>query len=273
MDADKHAYLLINGLRVSRAVPLGNGLTLMPISSLPSPELVLHKLQSAQQEHLVSLYFPQIESQLKVTGVDERDIAIRAWNAIWAVLLLSAIFNSPASSPLRSNQAMEHFGNDGLISLIDHALHGYGRGKSRLIDENESLWLEQHFVNAQILMDDDRFQTAVHCLSTFHWHSHPRARLALIWAGIESLFGVDSEIVFRVSLYIAKFLAPTLPDQQLEHFNQTKRLYKIRSQAVHGGKMKGDPHEGVNESATLLHSLIVRCVENRALPDVSKLAF
>ena len=149
---------------------------------------------------------------------------------------------------------------------------GYSRRGGRKRNEEECCWLEDHFETARELLQQHSFQTAVHCLSTDRWHTIPRARLSLLWAGIESLFSVDSEIVFRVSLYVAKFLAPEdLPRQRLL-FEQVKRLYKTRSQAVHGARIKGDSHAQVEETAELLRVLLVKCVELRALPVLASLA-
>jgi hypothetical protein len=99
----------------------------------------------------------------------------------------------------------------------------------------------------------------------------PRARLAILWSGIEGLFGVDSEIVFRVSLYTARFLEPHDQAKQREVFERVKELYKLRSKAVHGSRMKGNAKEGVDESASLLRRLIRRCSELGSLPNIESL--
>lgn len=55
-------------------------------------------------------------------------------------------------------------------------------------------------------------------------------------------------------------------------FANVKRLYKQRSAAVHGSKMKGDAQAAIRESADLLLRLIKRCIENKSLPDLDTLA-
>jgi hypothetical protein len=137
---------------------------------------------------------------------------------------------------------------------------------SPALSDADCTWLEQNFCHSQRLLSEHGFQNAVHCLATYHWHTLPRARLALLWAGIEGLFAVDSEIVFRVSLYSAKFLAPDDPSQQKQIFSDVKRLYGVRSKAVHGGKLKGDPHDSVVESVALLGRLVRACIEQQRLP-------
>ncbi len=99
----------------------------------------------------------------------------------------------------------------------------------------------------------------------------PRVKLTILWSGIEGLFGVESEIVFRMSLYAARFLAIDDRAKQTEIFAKVKELYKVRSKAVHGGRLKFDPEPSVRESAALLRSLILKCGETGALPNIESL--
>ena len=93
----------------------------------------------------------------------------------------------------------------------------------------------------------------------------PRIQLAVLWAGIESLFSASSEIKFRISLYIARFLGRDQAEQRIL-FNSVKKLYDLRSAAVHGSKVKNDSAIAVAESASLLWQLVRHCAEVRALP-------
>ena len=92
----------------------------------------------------------------------------------------------------------------------------------------------------------------------------------MLWAGIEGLFGVDSEITFKLSLGVAKFLGDN-PDEQRAIFQNTKGLYKARSKAVHGGKIKTDGGTAISESAALLNRLLVKAAELGRLPDIEQL--
>ncbi len=99
----------------------------------------------------------------------------------------------------------------------------------------------------------------------------PRAQLALLWSGIEGLFGIDYELSFRLSLYIAKYLAPRNRVRQKAIFNNVKKMYSIRSKAVHGGKLKS-PNDSVQESIKILHRLVVKSAEMGRLPETDDLA-
>ena len=268
----KHTYLLVQGVQIDRPIHLAPGIDLSPVVSPPGPDLVLPNIKEPLDLHIVSLFLPWIESQLCVKGRGSKDVAVRAWNATWDVLLLGALFHCPTSCVLQSSAAIENFTLRSRISVMNHFLQGYSRREGRRLSEDQAIWLEQHFRHAQDLLRQHSFQTAVHCLATYRWHTIPRARFSLLWAGIESLFSVDSEIVFRVSLYVAKFLAPTDSPRQRQFFEQVKRLYKTRSQAVHGARIKGDAHAQVEETAELLRVLLTNCVEQRSLPILATLA-
>jgi len=77
----------------------------------------------------------------------------------------------------------------------------------------------------------------------------PAPQLAIIWSGIEALFGIDTELSFRVSLYSARFLEPEDRSKQVEVFSTVRELYKVRSRAVHGARIKGDAGDAVVKSA------------------------
>ena len=141
-----------------------------------------------------------------------------------------------------------------------------------LIEETDASWTESYFPAARRLLDKPGFQTAVHCLATYRWHTHPRARLALIWAGIEGLFGIESELSFRLSLYAARFLAPGDPAHMKVVFSDVRRLYGKRSAAVHGSRLKGETSTFVDDSAQLLQRLVRRCVVAGHLPRAEELA-
>jgi hypothetical protein len=97
-------------------------------------------------------------------------------------------------------------------------------------------------------------------------------QLAVIWAGIEGLFGIESEIIFRLSLYSARFLEPTDEMARQAVFALVKRLYKQRSAAVHGAELKGDASAAVREAVQLLLRLLKKCVEMKGLPEIDSLA-
>lgn len=263
-------YLLLSGISVTRAVKLAEGVDLLPWGEGVGPRPLLTGLDLLDK-HFAMLQIPWVTCQLRIVGKGAADVAQRAWNSLWDTLLLSAIFGTPVNCGLQSTAELAHFTEKSRLSVIDYRRLTILQDDARTINEAEGMWLEAHFEKAQTLLSQHGFQNAVHCLATYHWHSLPRAQLALLWAGIEGLFGVDSEIVFRVSLYTAKFLAPDDGAIQRQIFTDVKRLYSVRSKAVHGGRLKDDPSNSVSESVELLRQLIVTCIEGNRLPLVDQL--
>lgn len=94
----------------------------------------------------------------------------------------------------------------------------------------------------------------------------------MIWSGIEGLFNIESEIVFRLSLYTARFLASDNKEEMKTIFSDVKRLYKQRSAAVHGSRIKGEVSKSIDDSVQLLKTLLKRCIVTGDLPRVEELA-
>ena len=90
------------------------------------------------------------------------------------------------------------------INVANYHLSGFHVQSEHELTNVDKEWLEKYVPITRDLLTNASFETAVHCLASFRWHPHPRTQLALIWSGIESLFRIDSEIVFRCeSLYSA----------------------------------------------------------------------
>lgn len=208
-----------------------------------------------------------VESELHLSGCHGKELAVKAWNSMWDILLINAIFDRDAIVNLQADCSAKNLGESSELSVTNYALRGLTTSASEPLSDLDLCWLEANIEGARALLDDSRFQNAVHCLATYRWHSLPRARLALIWAGIEGLFEIENEIVFRLSVHVAQFLGGEVAASRKTAFDQVKRLYRIRSRAVHGGKMAGNSDEASTESAALLRQLIHRCIELGALPD------
>ncbi|MFC4606894.1 hypothetical protein ACFO9E_03495 [Streptomyces maoxianensis] len=86
--------------------------------------------------------------------------------------------------------------------------------------------------------------------------------MARIWSGIESLFDVQNELSFRLSMYAAVLIADEI-DERIEVQARFKRLYGLRSKAVHGAKMEAAKlTETLEASWSLLCDLLVSCIRS-----------
>jgi Apea-like HEPN len=268
----KETYLYLNGLVVETSIRLGDHVELQPASCAPTPDSIIKTSASETDLAVATLFLRSVRAQIHVTANSPKELATIAWNTIWDAVLLSAFFNTEVVCNLQCDTPASEFGPQSHLEVTNYHLRGLSRDDPHKITEEEADWLARNMSYARSLLDQPSFQTSVHRLASFRWHSLPRVRLAILWAGIEGLFGVDSEITFRLSLYIARYLFPDDAAKRLETFNTIKRLYKQRSAAVHGSRIKGDVAISVAKSATILQRLVRQCVEKRALPQTEILA-
>ncbi len=264
-------FLYINGLSVRRPVPLAPAVELLPAVCTPKPDDIIAVCKTEIDIGVAALFLRRIGSQLKVTASNSAELAATAWNALWDVTFIGAVTTCEAVCNLQCDTPAEAFGAESRLEATNYHLRGLAVPTHELTDAEEA-WLTTHFDAARRLMATDTFRTAVHALASYRWHPIDRARMAILWAAIEGLFQVESEVVFRVSLYVARFLHPDDAEARLASFKLVKNLYKARSAAVHGAIMKGDADRAIEQSVELLLSLVRRCVEQGAIPDDALLA-
>lgn len=79
-------------------------------------------------------------------------------------------------------------------------------------------------------------------------------RFLLFWVAIEALFAPDSEVSFRISQRIAKFLRPDAPRAR-SLFRAVRKCYKVRSKVAHGQTLRS--LEPGDSKRFLLHSEMI----------------
>jgi hypothetical protein len=265
-------YLLLTGIQTDTPVRLRANTDLLPATCHLGYDEFASMMKHSYIDFAVGLLvIPSVRSQLYITADNAEELAVRAWNAQWDCLLLSALFDKTVLWNVQAEIPAEKIDASSSLNITNYHLAGFHALSEHQLTTADKEWLERHFATARNLLSNLAFETATHSLATFRWHSVPRSQLALIWSGIEALFGIDSEIVFRVSLYIARFLEPDDQVKRSQLFAKVKQLYKQRSKAVHGAKIKGDIQTAVKESSDLLGRLIRRCAELNQLPDTDSL--
>ncbi len=117
-------------------------------------------------------------------------------------------------------------------------------------------WVKSHLLVWASLLELPAFRLAVDSLTTHHMHANLRMCAAALWAGVEALFAINSELRFRLAAFAAAYLEPRGAGR-LELYKEMKQLYDYRSKAVHGA----------STSDKLLHAhvLKVRCILSRLL--------
>lgn len=267
------SYTLLSGIRTNKVIPIDESVELLPAdTSHLDFHTAISTCSSADDIAVIAAFIPKISAQFKISAPTAKDLAIVEWNSSWNAILLSAIFHTEVGFHIRSNTHANNINKSSILRATNYHMHGSANNLCYVITDENARWIESNFPAAQKLLGNEKFTTSVHCLASYRWHTLPRVRLAVLWAGIEGMFGVNSEIRFRISIYISKFLHPNNETERKRTFNEIKKLYDIRSAAVHGSKLKEGAIKAVNQSAEILRQLIVMCIENQSLPQESDLA-
>lgn len=267
----KDTYLYINGLGVYERVNLGRNIELLPANVTVKQSIVADLSKDSGEFGLALIFLWLVNSQLHIVSESPELLAKKAWNSLWDIVLLSALFNCDAVCNFQCDKPAEEISNTCNFLVTNHHLRGISRSVY-FLKEEDIKWLKENYSNGRNLLDQPRFSHAVHCLATYHWHSLPFAQLALLWSGIECLFNINGELVFRLSLYISRFLEGDNEENKKIIFKKVKELYKRRSTAVHGTGDIKDPQESVYDSAQLLRRIIFQCIKQNNLPIIDNLA-
>ena len=137
---------------------------------------------------------------------------------------------------------------------------------STAFDSAEAMWVSTHFERFnQLASRDERFRFALEAAIDWRFAKDPRAAVARVWAGVESLLAINSELVYRVSLHAATVIAPR-GQERLAAFRKVKALYGVRSKAVHGDPVPEDKlFTGLHDSFEILRCLLLDAVERGTL--------
>ena len=97
-------------------------------------------------------------------------------------------------------------------------------------------WIANNLLGFGKLGEQPKFRLAVDSLTTHHFSNSERMMAATLWSGIEALFEIQSELGFRLAIIIASILEPR-GKSRIEAYKMIKKLYGIRSKAVHGSPL------------------------------------
>ena len=266
--------MYINGISTANmeGIPLHDGTMLAPVTADFHYGKVSDLLKNDVDYAVAAVSGRTISSQIRIKASNEEELARNAWNAAWDCVLLGALFHCEVMCNIQCDKPVEKLNNASYINVTNYEFRAMLSAPYCLTQDDEA-WIKRYYSTAYKLLNHNSFMTAVHAMASYQWHSMPRVQLSILWSGIEALFEVNTEISFRISLYIANFLAGNYAAETKKLFVKTRKLYSSRSAAVHGGKIKGDLGALVSESAILLNRIIRRCAELGELPKAENLIF
>jgi hypothetical protein len=119
-------------------------------------------------------------------------------------------------------------------------------------------WIHSNFDSFNSLAaNSEKFRFALEAGVDWRYAHDQRAAIARLWAGIEALFGLSAELVYRISITAASLLKPR-GESRVRCASQIKKLYGIRSKAVHGEQVSPDKmNEALDKSFVLLRDLLL----------------
>jgi hypothetical protein len=173
-----------------------------------------------------------------------------------------AIFESRRSLPRFNGGLLDYH----LSMLVPNDL------KDHPLDSCEGNWISGHLEQFnQLASSDERFRFALEASVDWRYAKDRRAAISRLWAGIESLFGLSSELVYRVSLFGSVGLA-SRGQERLQAFRRIKASYGIRSKAVHGEPLSENKlASGMHDAFDILRSLLLHCVLRNGVPTEDEL--
>ena len=149
-------------------------------------------------------------------------------------------------------------------NLLDYHLQTLAVGVSRQdpVNEADAEWCQTHFATFNTLAaESDRFRFALEGAMDWRYAIDLRSAIARIWSAIEALFRLNTELVYRMSLLAASLLEPR-GEARKTRFASVRRLYGVRSKAVHGEHILEDNlKRATRESFSLLQELILLTIE------------
>lgn len=129
------------------------------------------------------------------------------------------------------------------------------------LTEEDAEWIRRHFDTTNRLASEcESFRYAIIAARDWCFSGDTRAAIARLWSGIEAIFGIRSELAYRLASLIASLLSPR-GQPRVEKFNSVKKLYSMRSKAVHGAPLSVEAlTQAMDESFYLLKELILHLV-------------
>lgn len=137
--------------------------------------------------------------------------------------------------------------------------------KPIVISQLDVNWVSSNIVKFANLLETPKFRLASDSLTMSHFSHNTRMLAATIWAGIEALFEIQSELRFRLAVVIASILEPR-GESRKAMYKTVKKLYDVRSKAVHGSPLSDDKiREHIIEARMLLSRLLCHFIETKTL--------
>jgi len=290
LDAD--CYVLLWNLKCGVDQQIAHGLTLRPLAS----QLTVFDLAAvgavgfrewATLEVMAAGCTSEIESARDATTVPGYDTLNRAWLASCLMVLrgcgtvlpiavssyswsMVAGFQAKDSSVFRDQ--LKTSGVESAVFAPKHQLPLFSGGlldyrlkfllcpaiSQDTLRAEDAQWIHENFESFNSMASlSEKFRFGLEASVDWRYSHDQRAAIARLWAGIEALFGISAELVYRLSITAASVLCPRGP-LRVQYAAKIKKLYGIRSKAVHGDQVSPEKmNEALEDSFILLRDVLI----------------
>jgi hypothetical protein len=130
------------------------------------------------------------------------------------------------------------------------------------VSSDDAAWIGAHFGTFnRLASESEAFRLALEAAIDWRYAKEPRLAVGRIWSGIEAVFGISSELVYRIASLCASLLEPRGQPRKAR-FQAVKKLYGLRSKAVHGEPLsEGQLVFAMNDSFGLLRELLLLTIQ------------
>ncbi len=272
-------FLGIVGLRIESGVwDVGQALRLQPVQPRSGAHEISRVLLDERVAAIVARYSSYVSYELVVSpsvaiGTEAVDlgkgfISLLRVRSLPEILVPAALPCSWSAATLNRLNARSCEAD--LIEDIPNLLQ---LDETRIVSVDDLQWIFDNLSHFQWLMSTSAaYALAVDSLCQHNHQSNLRMAAAMIWSGIEALFGMKGgETTYRLALYISAILeGPGAARYEL--FKKTKEEYNTRSRIVHGSATDEEAiRRHILKARSLLSRLICRMTESQGVPATETL--
>jgi len=210
---------------------------------------------------------PEVAAGEEAVSLGKNFIALLRVKALPEILVPAALTCSWSASvlnqlPAHSCDATLIEDNPNLLQLED----------ARPISADDLNWIFENLSIFTLLNETNPAYTlAVDSLCQHNHQTNLRMAAAMLWSGIEALFGIKGEITHKLALYVAAILEQP-GEARFQLFRKTKEEYNTRSRVVHGESTDLEKiRQHIIFTRGLLSRLVCRITENQGIPSIDGL--
>lgn len=264
-------YILGNGIKFDdEYIEILPYLKLQKVNKLSVFELAGLGAKGFQQWSLIEP-FCYLENNFEIISLENDrtfgyDILNRAW-LLNTLLVLRKKTRVNSIALLNSSWNNLKDLNKVEANLCDYHINMIRINDEEIVVNKEDInWIRDNFENANLLaFENEKFKYALEVLNAWRYCIDIKSAIAIIWASIESIVNVNAEISYRLSLSISSLLKER-GAERIDKFKNIRKLYQLRSDVIHGNKIKEENiNKALIESFNLLCELVIYMIENKKM--------